>query len=105
MNTSNRPDFENLIESAREHEIDTSAAEFGFETRLAATIRDLKSSESSFLDVFGSWLWRSGLGLTPVVVLLIALAVLSNGLSIPEGSDGLVSYVVDALPGTTLFDH
>lgn len=93
-----KPNFEELIDSAKNHQIDTSAAEFGFETRLMASIRELGRTESGFLDVFGNWLWKSSIGLTPIVAILITLAIILHGINIPNGTSGVISYVVDSLP-------
>ena len=93
-----KPTFEDLIDSAKNHQIDTSAAEFGFETRLLASIRELGQTETGFLDVFGSWLWKSSLGLAPVVAILITLAIIMNGIDIPNGTSGVVAYAIDFLP-------
>ena len=92
-----KPTFEELIEAARAHEIDTGAAELGFETRLQATLRSL-NSESRFLDFFGNWLWKSTFVLSPLVVALMVFAVLTSGLAIPSNASSMVSYVVEALP-------
>ncbi len=89
--------FEKLIEAARAHEIDTGAAEFGFETRLLATLRDL-NSETGFLDFFGNWLWKSTFVLAPIVAILMLFALVTNGPAIPHGTSNLVTYVVDSLP-------
>lgn len=99
-----KPTFEKLIEAARAHEIDTGAAELGFETRLLATLRGMKS-ETGFLDFFGNWLWKSTFVLSPVVVALMVFAVLTSGLAIPSNASRMVSYVVDSLPfyDSTLF--
>ena len=89
--------FEKLIDAARAYEIDTAASELGFETRLQATLRDLKP-EPGFLDFFANWLWKSTFALTPIVAILILFALISNGLSIPQGASSVVTHVVDYLP-------
>lgn len=92
-----KPTIEKLIAAARAHEIDTGAAELGFETRLLATLRELKS-ETGFLDIFGNWLWKSSFVLAPAVAVLILFAFLSNGPALPSGASNMLTYVVDSLP-------
>jgi len=89
--------FEKLIEAARVHEIDTGAAELGFETRLLATLRDL-NSETGFLDFFGNWLWKSTFVLAPLVAILMLFAFVTNGPALPSGASNMLTYVVDSLP-------
>ena len=89
--------FNQLLDAARAHEIDTSAAEFGFETRLQAAMRG-QDVETGFVEFFASWLWKSTFALIPVIAVLIAFAIISHGLSIPPGASGVVGHVVDFLP-------
>ncbi|NNE93212.1 MAG: hypothetical protein HKN23_16335 [Verrucomicrobiales bacterium] len=93
-----KPDFDILLQDARDHLPDTSAAELGFETRLRAQIREL-SRPPAFLDEFAAWLWRSTLGLIPVLGVLVALFLLSSSLNdIPSQADGLIAYLTHAIP-------
>ncbi len=103
-----KPTFEELIDRARAYEVDTTASEFAFETRLLAAVRDLKKSENGFLETFGNWLWRSAFGMAPVIAILMAIAIFLNGVSIPDGAASIVSQVVDSLPSfsdPTLLDR
>ena len=92
-----KPTFEKLIVAARAHEIDTGAAELGFETRLLAMLRDVKP-ETGFLDFFGNWLWKSTFALAPLVAILMLFTFITNGPVLPSGASNMLSYVVDSLP-------
>lgn len=58
----NDEQLDRLLRAAREHEHDTSRAEFGFETRLLARLRE----DSPMLYPLGRWSWR----LAPVFLAL-----------------------------------
>ena len=95
--------FEQLIELASKCEPDTEAAQLGFQTRLAARIRELRAVESTGIPLFSSWLWRVSWGLVPLVIAGVAwFLVVSQGLSLPAGTDGVFGQLTALVPGDLL---
>ena len=93
--------FEELITLAQEHRPDTEASAFGFRTRLEARLRELRGEQAGVLPLFTQWLWRTSLGLVPVVAGLMWFFATSHGLSLPEGTDGIVSQLTSLIPVET----
>ncbi|MCF6311273.1 MAG: hypothetical protein L3J39_02375 [Verrucomicrobiales bacterium] len=102
MKETNTKQFERLIEQARAYQVDTSRTEFAFETRLMANIAQLRSGDmgegAAFLSVFTTWIWRSAMGLTPVVVLAVLFCTLWFGLSLPSDTHAFLNHVTGYLP-------
>ncbi len=105
MKEENTNRFDQVLEQARAYREDTSRAEFAFETRLMANIANLREREfgeigdaGAFLAVFTSWIWRSAVGLTPVVILAVLLCVFWFGLSLPADANSFVNHVTGYLP-------
>ena len=102
MKEKNEEQFDQVLEQARAFQPDTSRAEFGFETRLMANIAQMRSGEfgdaGAFLAVFTSWMWRSVVGLTPVVALAVAACVFWFGISLPADAHSIVNHVTGYLP-------
>lgn len=97
--------LDQLLEHARAFQPDTSRAEWGFDTRLMASIAQLRSGElgdlgdaGAFLAVFTSWIWRSTVGLVPVAVVAIAACFFWFGLSLPADTHAFVNHVTGYLP-------
>lgn len=99
-------EFEQLLRLAREHEPDTQAAQLGFETRLSAGLRELRetSEGSGGALLFSRWLWRTSFGLAPLVIagVVFWFFLLSQGLSLPAGTEDVFGQLTALLPGGLL---
>ena len=95
--------FDRLLQLASEHEPDTAAAQLGFETRLRAHLRELREAPDTGTAaiLFSRWLWRASFGLAPLVVagVVFWFFLLSQGLSLPAGTDDVFSQLTALLPG------
>lgn len=94
--------FDQLIQRASEHEPDTAAAQLGFHTRLnanLAAIRERGDDPAGFL-LFTRWLWRASWGLAPLVAagFVVWFLLLSQGLSLPAGTDDIFGQLTALLP-------
>lgn len=88
--------FTEMLTLAREDRIDTSRAEFGFETRLAARIAELRRAgeapDRNLWDEAIAWLWGGAAGAAPLVAGLAIWFALVYGLDFRSGeSSGLDS--------------
>jgi hypothetical protein len=92
-------EYEALIELARQHHPDHG--NLGFETRLRARLRELRA-EAETTGVFAKWLWRASWGLTPVTTTLAIIFLVSNGFSLPDGAESILSHLAAWLPSGTL---
>lgn len=90
--------YEEIIELARQHDPGADAVLPGFETRLSARIRELRT-EAETAGVFASWFWRASLGLTPVATAVAVFLLVSHGFSLPDGADSLLGQLTTLLPG------
>ncbi|MBL9155743.1 MAG: hypothetical protein JNK37_24920 [Verrucomicrobiales bacterium] len=91
--------YEELIALAREHRTG-SDADFGFETRLLARIRQARAESEGVVDLFGRWLWGTAWGLTPVLTVTLLAVGLLHGFSLPAGAESVVTQLSDWLPVT-----
>lgn len=102
MKENKTEQLDHLLEQARAFQADTSRAEFAFETRLMANIAQLRSGDMgegvAFLSVFTAWIWRSAMGLTPVVVLAVLFCVLWFGVSLPSDTHSFINHVTGYFP-------
>ena len=99
-------EFERLLRLASEHEPDTQAAQLGFETRLAAGLRALRETpnDGGGALLFSRWLWRTSFGLAPLVIVGVVFwfFLLSQGLSLPAGTDDVFGQLTALIPGDLL---
>lgn len=95
--------FDRLLQFASEHEPDTAAAQLGFETRLRARLAELRDAPDTGAAavLFSRWLWRVSFGLAPLIAagVVFWFFLLSQGLSLPAGTDGVFSQLTALFPG------
>ena len=97
-------EFEDTLALARDFQADTSRAEFGFETRLAARLADLRreglSPAGNLWDEALTWLWGGAAGTAPVVAGLAVWFFIANGLNIHLDSNigSLFHHLTSYLP-------
>jgi hypothetical protein len=86
-----RDGFAETLALAREYQLDTSRAEFGFSTRLAARIGELRregeTPDRSLWDEAIAWLWGGAAGAAPIVAGLAIWFFIANGLDLKLAGD------------------